>query len=769
MNNVTHNLFPTMATLFSRHRLLLTCVVLTVTGVCLFGVSRVRFDSNPLRLLRSDKTEFTWLDTDFALQEWATFIVVEGQDLLTPEGVDAIREITKGAAAVEGVDSAFSMLNLRDRRRIRRYLLPLFPSSDASPERFERARQRAKAHPLLVGHLLSKDRKTALVIVGLDHRLKGTSEAKRVLGQLQAMLAERTESSGVRTRITGGVALHVEVVDNLARDIARLSLLGMALVVVIAVVLFRSVAAALLVAVGPAVGAIWTVGTLGLIGEPINMLTNVVPVLVLVIGFTDSMHLVLHMRRAMAEGSSGLDAAQSSIRHLGMACALTSLSTAVGFGSLMVASLYMIQTFGWCCALGSVLSFFAVITVVPLLASTPLSKYIVATKESRRPSVLGWIADRILSLLLRYPRVVLGCGVVSTLTLALLAIQLEPDHTIASGIPNSSEAYRALEHVDKSLGGMMSAYAIVEWPEEHGLDSQELYDVLDEVHQVFDHNPVLTGPLSILNLVKSLPGKGESLPRRASELRYLPNEIVGRMVRLDQRRALVSVHMPDVGARLLKPVYSDVQRQLDGVAGRHPGFHIELTGSQVSVFKNVHLMVEDLWKSLLTAAGVMFLMIWVGLWSWRYALASVIPNVFPLLCAGAFIVLSGQYLDMSAVIVFSISLGIAVDDTIHFLVCFRRETRSETDVTTAIRRTFKIVGTALVMTTVALVAGHAIVIFSGFPAVRVFGLLAAVSITSALVGDLLILPAILVCIKWPDNFTGRSRIKSPEHLPVKRL
>lgn len=762
MSDVTRILFAAMATLFGRHRLLLTFLVLTFTGVCLVGVSRVRFDSNPLRLLRSEKTDTKWLDTDFALQEWATFIVVEGQDLLTPEGVDAIRDITEGAAAVEGVDSVFSMLDVRDRRRVGRYLLPLFPSSEASPERFERVRQRACVHPLLTGHLLSEDRKTALVIVGLDYRLGGMSEVRRVLAQLRTTLAERTEGTGVRTRITGGAALQVEVVDNLARDIARLSLLGMALVVVIAVLLFRSVAAALLVAVGPTVGAIWTVGTLGLIGEPINMLTNVVPVLVLVIGFTDSMHLVLHVRRAVAEGSSCLEAAQGSIRHLGLACALTSLSTAVGFGSLMVASLYMIQTFGWCCALGSVLSFLAVITVVPLLASTPLSKYVVAGKTSRRPSILGRIADGILSRLLRRPRVVLGFGIVLTLILVLLVVQLEPDHTIASGIPNSSEAYRALAHLDDSFGGMMSAYAIVEWPEEHGLGSQELYDVLKEVHQVFDHSPVLAGPLSILNLVQSLPGKSESLSRRAGELRYVPSEIVGRMVRLDQRRALVSVHMPDVGARLLKPAYSDLQRQLDQVAGRRPGFRIELTGSQVGVFRNVHLMVEDLWKSLLTAAGVMFLIIWIGLWSWRCALASVIPNVFPLLCAGAFIVLSGRYLDMSSVIVFSISLGIAVDDTIHFLVRFRREMRSDADVAVAARRTFKIVGTALVMTTVALVAGHAIVIFSGFPAVRVFGLIAAVSIASALVGDLLILPAILVCIRWPDSLTGRSRVKPPE-------
>ena len=155
----------------------------------------------------------------------------------------------------------------------------------------------------------------------------------------------------------------------------------------------------------------------------------------------------------------------------------------------------------------------------------------------------------------------------------------------------------------------------------------------------------------------------------------------------------------------------------------------------------------------------MFLMIWIGLWSWRCALASVIPNVFPLLCAGAFIVLSGRYLEMSSVIVFSISLGIAVDDTIHFLVRFRREMSGGADAATAVVRTFKTVGTVLVMTTIALVAGHAIVIFSGFPAVRVFGLLAAITIGSALVGDLLILPAILVCIRWPADFSGSRRIE----------
>lgn len=744
-----------IAALFVRHRLLLTCCVLAYTGICLYGITRVSFDNDPLRLLQSDEIELKLLDDEFAHLERTAMIVVQGQDLLTPQAVDRLRGIVRGAKAVEGVQAVYSMLNLRGDRRVGSYLLPLF-IPDASPESFERSRRQAMSHPLLIGHLLTEDLKTSLVIVHFDARLAGPAQYERVLEQLQAMLAEHTESSGLRARITGPTALEVQIQKDMAGDISLLTNLGAGLVVGIAVVMFRRIGAALLVAAGPGVGAIWTIGTLGLIGEPINMLTQVVPILVLVIGFTDSMHLVLHVRRAMAEGASGPQAAQSAVAHLGLACALTSLSTAVGFGSLMLASLYIIQSFGWCSALGSVLSFLAVITVVPLLASTRLSRYVVATRPARSRALLGPLADGLLGGLLRRRRIVLAGGAVLTLALALLAFRMEPDHTIGNEIPQTSPAYRALLHVDEEFGGVMFAYAVVDWPEQSRRGPQELYDVLEEVHQVFDRSPVLKSPLSLLNLVESLPGRHQSLARRAAGLRYMPQTVLDRMVSSRYRRAVVSVHMPDAGARVLQPAFLEVERQFEQIVRRHPGFRIELSGGSVTGFRSVHLMIEDLWKSLLTAAGVMFLMIWVGLRSLRYALVSLMPNVFPLLCAGAFIVLTGRCLEMSSVIVFSISLGIAVDDTIHFLVRFKREMdsqpdRSRPDSFLAIRRTFRVVGKALVMTTVALVAGHGVVMLSSFPAVQIFGMLTAVTIASALVGDLLILPAILVCLKWPGS------------------
>ena len=734
-----------LADLFGRYWVIVALGVIAFTAVCLFGVSRIRFDNDALKLLQSRRVEFKHLGGQFAHLENTCIVVLESDDLLSPPAVEAIRRIVARIDELEGVEAVHSMLSVPRDRRVGRLLLPLFPSSGASPERFERARIAAASHPLLVGHLLSEDIKTTLVLVHFSAEVRGFSEAERVVDRLRSLLLREATGEGLRARLTGIPPLEVEIVENMRDDIFLLSALGGALTIVIAALLFRRLGAAVIVAAAPAVGSIWTVGVLGLIGQPINMLTNVVPVLVLVIGFTDAVHLMLHVRRSLAAGSTRMEATQGAIRRLGLPCALTSLSTAVGFGSLTVASLEGIRLFGQCCALGTLLSFCAVLTTVPLLAISPLGKTVVIPAGARRQSALPACADRMLRIIVSRARVVLIGGTALTLAMVFFAARLEPDHAIATEVPHSSEVYQALTHVDKAFGGVMFAYVVVQWPEDHGLRSEELYEVLEEVHAVLDASATLSNPLSLLNLVKSLPGRGASLAQRAAELRYVPEAALRRFVNGAEREAVVSAHMPDVGARVLKPAFADVERQLADVERRHPGFRLQLTGASVTVFRNIHMMIEDLWKSLATAAGLMFLMICLGLRSLRYALLSVIPNLFPLLCTGTFIVLSGRYLEASSVIVFSISLGIAVDDTIHFLVRFQRELEGGLDRRAAVRRTFQVVGLALVITTVALVAGHSIVRLSAFPAVRTFGLLAAITIASALVGDLVILPALLVC------------------------
>ena len=484
--------------MFTRYRIPLALLVIAYTLVCVASLRRMTFDNDPIKLLRARGEELNYLDGEFAELERSTILVVEGEDLLTRPSIEVLRDITERVESVDGIQAVYSMLDLRARRRVGRYLLPLFPFSDAPDDRFERARTEALSHPFVLGHFLSDNQKTALVIVQFAPDVDGIVRFQEVLGDLYAALDARPKDNGIRVRVTGAVALQAEIVETLRRDVRKLSWAGALLVVVLAILMFRSFGAALLVASGPAVGAIWTLGTLALMGEPINMLTNVVPLLVLIIGFTDSMHLVLHMRRKKDEGASNAEAAESAVRNLGLACALTSLSTSVGFGSLIVASIVVIQKFGWTAALGSVLSFFAVITVVPLLATTSLGRFIQSKNPAFAQQGLGRLANWYLTPVLRHARVVLVCGLVLFAILASVTTRLEPDHTVATEIPHSSSAYQALVHVDKTFGGAMFAYATVTWPEQQNLRSQELYDTLSEVHGAVDSNSLLAGPMSLL-------------------------------------------------------------------------------------------------------------------------------------------------------------------------------------------------------------------------------------------------------------------------------
>ncbi len=166
--------------------------------------------------------------------------------------------------------------------------------------------------------------------------------------------------------------------------------IGYALSFITAALLFRGVAPVLIVASAPCLGVIWTLGLLRLLGEETNPMTDaILPVLLSMVGMSDGVHLMMHIRRRRGEGDSPIEAATHAIRDVGLACALTSLTTAIGFGSLLVANSEFVRSFGRACAIGVIIVFIAVVTVIPLLSSTRLG--LAFTGEQTRDPVADYL------------------------------------------------------------------------------------------------------------------------------------------------------------------------------------------------------------------------------------------------------------------------------------------------------------------------------------------------------------------------------------------
>jgi predicted RND superfamily exporter protein len=224
----------------------------------------------------------------------------------------------------------------------------------------------------------------------------------------------------------------------------------------------------------------------------------------------------------------------------------------------------------------------------------------------------------------------------------------------------------------------------------------------------------------------------------------LPPPLKRAYYRPDELAATATFRVQDRGIAAYGEVFQRIESELQQLHAAHPAFFFALDGRPVARWRNLYQIVVDLASSLGSAALIIFVVLGLAYRSLRLGLIAVIPNVFPLACTAATLVAFGMPLEIVSVCSFTICLGIAVDDTIHFLTRYTEELKVESDEVQAIRKAFIGVGTGMVMTTVVLVAGFSTVLLSEVRDHRVFCAMGSLTLAAALVGDLFILPAMLV-------------------------
>jgi len=222
--------------------------------------------------------------------------------------------------------------------------------------------------------------------------------------------------------------------------------------------------------------------------------------------------------------------------------------------------------------------------------------------------------------------------------------------------------------------------------------------------------------------------------------------------------ATIQFRVQDVGIAKYGPVFSRIESKLREVLQRHPDYSVDLDGSAVWRWKNVYQIITDLATSLGTASIVIWIVLTIAYRSIRIGLISVVPNLFPLVATGAMLLLAGQYLELVVVCVFTICVGIAVDDTIHFLTRYMEESAAGHEHRETIQRAFTGVGSALLMTTLVLVTGMSTAVFGDARDARLFGGMGAITLSAALFADVLFLPALLNQFARPK----RQPAKRPE-------
>lgn len=681
-------------------------------------------------------------------------IVATSDDFFSSDGAQALRSTVEELEKLPQVSDVMwfdrapplNIFGLRD---------PALPDHRASAKRFGDAKAKALANPMIAGQLLSVDGQTALFLISLDwFYIRSNADCTTRLTDVANQATAQFPGAKIKYAITGALPMRLRMNANTKENDRNFQYIAYAVVLTMAIILFRGPAAVLITASAPALGIFWTLGCIHYFNieeNPFN--TVVVPVLLSMVGFTDGVHMMTQIRKHRAEGMTGREAASRALNEVGTACFLTSLTTAIGFGSLALAHHQIVREFGWVCVMGVGLTFIAVITVIPLLCMTWLGRTIHhGHAKGAVEKNLAKIAI-VVDIVLARPRLFATVGIVSTLFFAFFTLSLRPDERMLSALPEQSEETAALRHMDRVFGGLETANVRLQWTAEVPDGSPEIIAVSDEVERMLKGEALLGSPLGIATLINALPGDG-SPTDKAAMVDLLPPPLKRAFFNPEGRSLNVVFRLQDIGIAKYGEVFARIHENLVGIEQRHSGFTATLDGSAVWRWRNLYRIVVDLTSSLGTAALIIFICLAVAYRSLRIGLIALIPNIFPLVITGAGMYLLSRPLELISVLAFTVCLGIAVDDTIHFLTRYVEELQHTDDQELAIRRAFIGVGSAMIMTTIVLICGFASVLWSDTREHHIFASMGAATIAAALLGDVLFLPAMLRVF---DSQRGRKK------------
>lgn len=724
-------------------RCLLSAGLLTVAA--LTQVNRIQFDDDFRNLFRTANRAAAVTDNH---NDLTCLLMVYGAPLITSEGLGVVHDLHRQLDQLDGVTNVNSILDARQPRRVGKYFLPHFPGADADAERIERAAQTAAGHPMLDGQLLSAAQDSTLLFVQLAATLDSREQIQRAIEQVRSLVEERLATTPFEFQLTGVPVIRMTLYEVFTSDQWTFNVGATMVAILVSAIAFRSLRATLIILVGPVCGVIWAMATMAVVGEPLSIVNGMVGPLTLAIGLTAAVHMMYHYRRQCAGGAVAGEAAGSTIRIVAPACGWAALTTILGFLTLGIARLETIRHFGFICAAAVALTFLAVLATLPALCVwlQPSFSQAGAEPDAVEPSRLEHWLLSVTRHVIDRPRRYCLLGVVLIVATLAVATQLKPAIAISEALPSSGDTLATLRLVEQRFQGALPITLVVQWPATASV--AKVIDALVAAHDAMDGERYLSRPLSLVSLLRSLPG--ETVAQQRGQLRYVPPEITAQFYDSAACQSYIYTRCEDVGTHTLEPVVRDIEDRLRGLEQHHVGFDLQLTGVVIEAVQIGNEMINDLARSLLCAVPLIALVLVLTFRSWRLGTVSIIPNVFPLAATAACIVLFGWNLRLFTVSLFAIFFGIAVDDTIHILLRFRRELTGGATVHDAILEAMQKVGPAVITTTLVLSAGVSVLLLSQIFGIRCFGLLFCCGLFWALVGDLLLLPA---CLAWV--FGGR--------------
>jgi predicted RND superfamily exporter protein len=677
-----------------------------------------------------------------------------------PDGVftapflTALLQLTKRVGALDGVQRVMSLANAPNVRSIGGDLevAPLYEEPPTDPAELDRVRRDALASPLFRGSLLGEDSTTAGIAIQLIDMPEMEFNQRGIDQEIQRIAREEFAGSpDVRIWLVGSAHLKAETSRFLLRDLSLVIPLAFALIMLIAVLSFRSLRGLLIPVSTIGIAVVWTFAVMAEVDPALNLVTISIPPLLLVIGFVEAVHIVACYYEAIEEGAGHASTDSAATRGLAMVVLpmfLTGSTTVAGFLSLVTSPLGAIREFGLYGGIGITFTMLVSLTFAPavlhLLREPPPTG-----RQQRTTAFERWIGQ--LASLDYHHAGKIFIGSVILGVIALLGIpRILINSTMISNFGSDTEIRRAVEAVNQHLGASGQLQVVLETDYVDAFKEPENLRVIEELQKSLATLPDVTGTTSVVDYVKLIYrgfNANDEAFYRIPESRRLTTQLlffgssddVAGFVNSQYQLANIRVRTTALDSANLSGLVRSIEARLAELPAR---IHGRVTGNLVLLAKTNDEIAFGQAVSVGSAFTSIFAIMALQFMSFRVGFIAMIPNVLPVLFYFGILGWTGISLNVTTGLVASIVLGIAVDDTIHFLGHFNVSAKRTASEKEGVRLALMHVGRPVTYATAALCLGFLALSLSSLRQQAEFGVLAAVTLFLGWCCDLTFTPAI---------------------------
>ena len=494
--------------------------------------------------------------------------------------------------------------------------------------------------------------------------------------------------------------------------------------------------------------ACWILGIMSLTGRGLNVMTYMVPTLLFIIGVSDSIHFLSRFNLHIKKGEDVKRSLEITIKDMGVALFLTSLTTAIGFLALLYSSISIVQEFGFFIACGVFIAYLLTLTFIPscLILLKDKINVIVLSSSDKRSSFLKSISN----IVMLRPKQIILSSIFFIIVSLFGAFSISTGSSLLSDLHPESGLYIDLKNVEKWFGGILPVEIIItkEDTVERPIYDKEIMRYTEKlqkyIYEIFPYSNWISLQRVLEKFIYELDPNIDFPPDQEilDQVYILTQDKTRELINFEENKIRISGLLPDLSSEVL----DNLEDSLNVFAANNfPSWlSIHMTGTMPVALKTNNHLIADLFSGFGLAFIFISLVMGLLFWSFRIGLISILPNLIPIIFAAGYLGFAGIPVRPPIAITFSICLGIAVDDSLHFLFRFWQERKKSSNIKEVISNTIETTGLAMLTSTIVLVSGFLVITISTFIPTAQFGIISAITLTVALLIDITLLPALLI-------------------------